>query len=181
MPFYGVVYAEASKLPRRVIISDDQKEFDGAFVGLANGEGAAQLTALKDGSLEGIKAALAERLGIDVETIPSGRCAVVDPKTGDVQSFILADPALDSFGAKSLIASDEAQENWKYDGGKFLARFVGGGPDGVVAEVKFAPPDQPPQADAQAARYVMDSYAKPGDEHPGLKDTEVDTSGTNKL
>ncbi len=136
-----------------------------------------------DGSVEGLKAALARETGEEVVS-PSGRCAVVVPETREVVDFIVADPALDTISkehqvggdvACELHASDDAKLGDKItEDGERLARVVIGR-DGRVDAVDWVAPDAIPDG------AIEDSAAVVGDVVEGLILTDVPTEGTVKL
>lgn len=136
-----IVYATGSRLPRRLIIPDDDTELLSLTPFLGPGESGrvfpqARITALANAArLAGVDIArmvLANLLGIAVGQIPSGRCCVIDP-AGSVVNVIVADPALDQLDGHTLVAHDQAGIGWAWDGTRFVPP-----PKGMVAIAEIA-------------------------------------------
>lgn len=117
-----IIYSGASKIPRRIIYLDPGQTIDGHI-----GPGEKVLSHPSNSEHSDVFKArqrIADHHGIDVATIPSGRCALVHPDTGLVEDFVMACDQIDTHPTHKLIASDVAELNWKHDGKKFLKRFV---------------------------------------------------------
>lgn len=119
----GIVYATGSKLPRRIIVPDSDSELNDP-VHLQAGEAMLRIARTLPHDLISVRGHIAKHLGVAVSAIPSGRCTLINQKNRMVEHAICADPAIDKHPTHSVVASDIAEIGWKYDGTKFLARYV---------------------------------------------------------
>jgi hypothetical protein len=126
----GVIYSAGSKLIRRVVIPDNNAELDDplhvmpgeAMLRVAHSDIAAAEASGQHAHhyLQGAILTATNTPG----PAPSGRTALVHPTTQLVEGFVQADPSIDTHPTHTLVASDTANLNWKWDGKKFLARYV---------------------------------------------------------
>ena len=120
----GVVYGVQSKIVRRIVIPEDDTAMASSAAVL---DGEALLTFQKGDDVkspEDAKNKAWQLLGVDPTSVPTDRCAVIDPATELVTSIVSADPTLDQMQGFQLIADNAAEVNWKYSGGKFLPRYI---------------------------------------------------------
>ena len=107
----GIVYATASKIIRRLIVPDNDSELnDPAHVQAGETMLIADFNTVPHPLAA--PAALMSHLG--VASLPSGRCAAVNPSTSIVEQVLLADPAIDKHPIYTLVLNDTATAGWKH-------------------------------------------------------------------
>lgn len=191
-PYVAIVYNPGSLLHHAQIVSDSAVDFEAACLNEA-----AQGYAVFDAShlvwdlpfpqpIETINGIIAKAEGVPVESLPSGRCAVVHPTTRMVTAPIIADPDRDvippghPLATKSLGRELHASEDAKIGDkitpeGERLARVVTADQDGKVEAVEWVDPKAIP------AGYVEESTAAVGDTVEELKAVAVETTGAEPL
>ena len=108
-----VIYANGSKILRRVVFSNDP-EYDFS-IHLGPGESMLEIPTDVQG-LPALTSKVEQATGIKPK---SPRCAVID-QNGDVVGITCADPELDNIPDKILVSSEDAKVGWKWDGTKFI-------------------------------------------------------------
>jgi hypothetical protein len=104
MPDILLIHGAVSRIPRRIVVPDDDAEIDDPRRFLLRGERALRLPAAEyHAKLH--RQHVADHYGIPVRHIPSGRCAVLD-RTGRVLCAVMADPDIDRHPDGWLVASD---------------------------------------------------------------------------
>lgn len=116
----GVVYATSSGMLRRWIVPDDDSELSEKRHPLARGEAMLLVDRTTIKSQADIEAAVAAVTG---KGVPSPRCAVIDA-LGNVESVIMADPAIDALPGKALMLHADAEPGWKVVAGVLTAPVI---------------------------------------------------------
>lgn len=172
----GVVYATGSKLIRRVIVPDSDRDLARSdFLGA--GESILVVPIGNPFDTSGLQKLVLDLHGLDI--VPCGRCAVIDGH-GDVVNVIMADPEIDSVAGHRLVTSETADVGWRYDGCGFHARLVVAGADGVVTRVLWHPEDKQLVLEPGVSA-AAHSSACVGDVMASLKRTAAPSSGTRQL
>ena len=121
----GIVYTAANKVHRGFIVPDNDAELDNPWhvhlgeklikVSLASVTFPITLQFLKN------QIALAEQ--VVPSAVPSGRCVVVDAQ-GNVAAVAMADPALDTHPAGTLMAHNSATFGWNWNGASWTKPYA---------------------------------------------------------
>lgn len=104
----GVVYATGSGILRRWIVPDNDADLTASHP-VAAGETMLIVDRATIKSPADVDAAVAKAIG---KVPPSPRCAVIDA-LGNVESVIMADPALDALPGKTLMLHADASPGWQ--------------------------------------------------------------------
>jgi hypothetical protein len=177
----AVIYATNSKLPRRVIIPTYDRELND-FTHVNGGETLLVIPLEHSMDFHELRATIAKHHDMDVNDIPTGRCAVVHRYTGHVISAIIADPELDDHEHKLIpheVASDDGM--WKHDGEQFLVRHVEvplkGDAVGIVKDIHWHPEGKTPEDNEDVAH--LPSIKEIGDKIDGVMN--VPSTNTRKI
>lgn len=109
-----IIYSSRSKIPRRIVISEQDADHSHH---VQDGESGISVGVRVEHD-DHARWIVAARHGVEVTTIPSGRCAIVDDN-GIVVNLVMGDPAIDTSDAGKIIFSDTANVGDVWDGKTF--------------------------------------------------------------